>query len=550
MRTLYSDDKSPVDKAARNRSLFLLVLIFAAFMIRIYGIKIHPTNFHATRQYHSALIARSFYLDTDKNKDDIARIPSILFRNYQDKIDPRINELLTYQIYRIAGKEDLAIPRMMSVLYWLIGGIFLYKIALLLFGYAGAMISVIFYLFFPFGINISHSVQPESLLNMFFLWGVLQIIKHFRSDTDEYFYSAAILSGFAVLIKLTIIFPLVGILIFSGINKYGLKKYIFNWRTVWFYTIFFSIGTSFYIYNIFWNKTMQASAALMISPEFLITSLFWVGWLTQIAKVTGVVPFLAGIILYFTIRKKEGKFIIAGLFMGYIIYALIFSYMSATNDYYQLALFPIIALMLGQVGSLVEKGEKGQGPLRGQSARRVKKTKLIFVFSILAAGVIFSLYHQYKFMKSDFELNMYSPAYFLVGEQGSYFRNNIPEKNIWGDAFEAGELTGHGINNILLSRSCGNAAMYYGKLFGRAWPTEEDFDSMRMRGNEILSAEELYYSTFEKLKPKYFIITDLVSWEKQTGLQKFLRSNFKLFAQEEGFIIFNLREKKFRSQPI
>ena len=530
MQTLYSDDKKPIDKGARNRSIILLILLAVAFIVRIPGLKTHPTHFHATRQYHSALLARSFYLNTGEHKDDIARIPSVMFQNFREKIDPRINEKLIYQMYRMAGKEDLVIARMMSLLYWLIGAIILYKIGLLLFGGTGALISVIFYLFFPFGINTSQSIQPESLLIMFFLWAVLQIIKHFRSDKGDYFYSAAFLSGFAVLIKVTIIFPLLGLLLFLGINKYGLKKYLFNWRTAWFYTMFLSLGTSFYIYNIFWNKTMQGSLASMISPELLLTPFFWVGWLTQIAKVTGVIPFLIGIALFFTIRKIEVKFTLAGLFLGYIVYALIFSYPTATHDYYQIALFPIIALMLGQAGYLIDNQQKR------------KNIKLAIVFSLLFAGVIFSLYHQYKFMKGDHELKMYSPAYFLVGEQGSYFYNNTSDPGIWGNSFEAGELTGHGINNILLSRSYGNAAMYYGKLFGRAWPTQEDFDFSRLKGRSIPSAEELYNSRFAPQKPKYFIITDLVSWKKQPGLQKFLNENFKLFAEKEGFVIYDLRK--------
>ena len=225
MKTLYSDDIKKATPAEKRRRVFLLFLFAAALLIRLIGINIHPTNFHATRQYHSALLARSFYLNTDEHKEDIARIPSVMFQKYREPLDPRINEKITYQAYRMVGKEDMVIPRLLSVLYWLIGGIILFKIGSLFFGGAGALIPLIFYLFFPFGINISQSVQPESLFIMFFLWAVLQIIKYFRSEKGDYFYSAAFLAGFAVLIKVTIIFPLLGLLLFLGINKYGFKKY-------------------------------------------------------------------------------------------------------------------------------------------------------------------------------------------------------------------------------------------------------------------------------------------------------------------------------------
>lgn len=532
MKTLYSDDIKKATSVEKRRRVFLLILFAAALLIRLIGIDIHPTNFHASRQYNSALLARSYYLNTESRKDDIARVPSVMYQRFKVKSDPGINEKITYQAYRILGKEDLVIPRLLSVLYWLIGGVILYKIGLLFFGGTGALIPLIFYLFFPFGINISQSIQPESLLTMFFLWGVLQIIKHFRSEKGDYFYSAALLSGFAVLIKLPVIFPILGLLVFLGVNKFGFKKYFFNWRTVWFYALFFGTGVSFYVWNILWSSAMRGNVASIILPDLLITPFFWVGWLTQIGKVTGVIPFLIGILLYFTIKRKEIKFALAGLLLGYIGYALIFSYATATHDYYQIVLFPIIALMLGQAWVLVKNSEKR------------KQLKAGALFSLLFAGVVFSLYHQYTFVKWAHQMKDYSPAYFFVGEQGSYFNNNIPEENIWGNSFKAGELTGHGVNNIFLSRSYGNAVMYYGKMFGRWWPTEEDFALLSFRGKSLLPAEELYNSRYASQKPKFFIITDLVSWKKQPGLQKFLRENFKVFAEEEGFIIFDLRSRK------
>ena len=530
MKTLYSDDIKKATPAEKRRSLLILSIFVIGLLIRIPFINSHPTSVHATRQYHSALLARSFYLNTGEHKDDIGRIPSVFFQRYKEQSDPRINEKIIYQMYRMFGKEDMVIPRLMSVLYWLIGGVIIYKIGLLLFGGTGSLITLIFYLFFPFGINMSQSIQPESLLNMFFLWGVLQIIKHFRSEKGDYFYSAAMLSGFAVLIKATIIVPILGLLLFLGIHKYGLKKYLFNWRTVWFYTIFLSIGASFYIYNIYWNKVMQGNLSILVMPKLLLTSSFWVGWLTQIAKVTGVIPFLIALFLLLIIKEREIKYPLAGLFLGYIFYALIFTYTSATHDYYQITLFPITALLLGYAGTLIKKGER---------------IKYAAVFSLLVAGVIFSLWHQYKFVKSDHEMKMYSPAYFFVGEQGSYFYNNTSDGSIWGNSFEAGELIGHGINNILLSRSYGNAVMYYGKMFGRWWPTEEDFNLMRLRGKNVSTAKELYNSRFAPQHPKYFIITDFRSWKEQPGLQKFLNENFKLFAEKEnGFIIYDLRNRK------
>jgi len=101
-------------------------------------------------------------------------------------------------------------------------------------------------------------------------------------------------------------------------------------------------------------------------------------------------------------RSVKVKFTLAGLFFDYLVFALIFSYPSATHDYYQIVLFPITALMLGQAAVLIANSKRG------------KKIKIVLFFSLLFSGVVFSLYHQHKFMKGDFEMRINSPAYFLV----------------------------------------------------------------------------------------------------------------------------------------
>jgi hypothetical protein len=103
----------------------------------------------------------------------------------------------------------------------------------------------------------------------------------------------------------------------------------------------------------FWNKALRGAIVTIIYPKILLTLSFWTGWITQIGKVTGIIPFIIGIILFFTIKKKESKVIISGLFIGYIFYGLIFSYTTATHDYYHLVLFPFTALMVCLIGTFI-----------------------------------------------------------------------------------------------------------------------------------------------------------------------------------------------------
>jgi hypothetical protein len=324
--------------------------------------------------------------------------------------------------------------------------------------------------------------------------------------------------------------------IFCGINKYGLKKFLFRRRTLGFFFIFFSMGLAFYIFSIFWNPGVRRTASVVISPGLLTMPYFWKGWFIQLGKLTGVIPFFLGIFLFFTVRKRETKSMISGLFLGYFLYGLIFSYATATHAYYQIALFSIIALMLGQTGQLIRSRQSTKGHFSS-----LMLPGSIFIMVIL---VIFSFLHQFDFIKKNHSLRMWSAAFFLVGEQGSFFQNNIPEKNCVENAQTIGRMTGHRLDNIFLSRAYGNLLKYYGAMFGRAWPTEEDFILVRLRGRKILRGRELYFSRFAKQKPRYFIVTDFISWEQQPDLQEFLGKNFEIMAEEEGFIIFDLEKAR------
>ncbi len=72
-------------------------------------------------------------------------------------------EALVALSYRLWG-ENLAIPRIYSILFWLTGAAFLFDLACRLTHRDGAFVSLLFYLFLPFGIYASRSFQPDPLM--------------------------------------------------------------------------------------------------------------------------------------------------------------------------------------------------------------------------------------------------------------------------------------------------------------------------------------------------------------------------------------------------
>ena len=100
----------------------LLLLCVLALAVRIHIAQL-PMNFHPTRQYRSTLIARAHYLEgrehVSTEKLEVAREN----RRRQGQLEPPVMELLACLAYFVAGDEHLWIPRLLSSIFWVIGGV-------------------------------------------------------------------------------------------------------------------------------------------------------------------------------------------------------------------------------------------------------------------------------------------------------------------------------------------------------------------------------------------------------------------------------------------
>ena len=145
---------------------WLLVLVWfvmfgLALIIRAYDITDLPLDFHPSRQLFSAIKARGMFYETLVGAPDIQREFAIQQWKTKVTIEPEIVEHIALFFYRLTGKEQLWIPRMFSVLFWLVGGIFVYLLARDLISTDGALLSLAFYLFVPYGIFASQQLSAR-----------------------------------------------------------------------------------------------------------------------------------------------------------------------------------------------------------------------------------------------------------------------------------------------------------------------------------------------------------------------------------------------------
>jgi 4-amino-4-deoxy-L-arabinose transferase-like glycosyltransferase len=99
--------------------------------------------------------------------------------------------------FRLAGGEELWIPRLVSSALWILGGIFLYFIARRLTTRPGALVALALYLLWPYGAFISRLYMPDAMMMALLLAGALTVIRYWERPSFGRLLAAGIVSGAA-----------------------------------------------------------------------------------------------------------------------------------------------------------------------------------------------------------------------------------------------------------------------------------------------------------------------------------------------------------------
>jgi hypothetical protein len=145
----------------------LLLLFLVAGVIRLYHIKV--PGLLIDREYTSAIFARAFYFEHTDAVEEWQKEIAYITKQNQPVLEPPVTEYLVSLMYRVIGGEQLWVSHLLTSLFWLIGGVFLYQIAKKAVSIDAAVFATAYYLFISLGILISRSFQPDSRMMMLFL---------------------------------------------------------------------------------------------------------------------------------------------------------------------------------------------------------------------------------------------------------------------------------------------------------------------------------------------------------------------------------------------
>lgn len=500
---------------SRLRWILLSLVFLAALSARVYRVKDPPTAFHATRQYRSALIARAYYYDTVDALPEWKKRNAAIWRNKLGVLEPPIMEFLASTAYRLTGGEHLWIPRIMSATFWLLGGILLYRLVLRVEGTDAAVFSCTVYLFIPKGIPASCSFQPDPLMVMLCLSGIYLIVKYSHSPSARGLAGAAIVSGLAMLVKPICIFPIAGAFLSLAISRDGLLRSMIRRDVYVFFGVSLLPTAIYYIHGMFIGGFLKGQAQSSFLPHLWFEPSFWSRWLRLVRSMIGYPALAGGLLGIAMFRAGPARALVMGLWLGYLVLGLVFTYHIASHDYYHLLLIPIVAVSLSPIGGSILN--------RVQMTCRRRYSRAAVV-GVLVVAMLLWVHH-------------------------ARWRRESNAPMIVPPALAIGEVVNHSDRTIFLAHEYGRPLAYHAEIAGVNWPSTGEQRTKRMRGKPRLSASERFEQIRQRTSPDYFIVTDGQQFDKQHDLRKLLLTRFPILVQTERYLIFDLRERDSADAP-
>jgi len=502
--------------SSRAVRIIALVLIFGtALAIRLYDLTDLPLDFHPTRQLLSAIKARGLYYETEPDGVSTWKLETAIHQaKLKSDVEPVVFERVVAFTYRFTG-EQLWIARIYSSLFWLIGGMFLFMLVRELVSFEGAVFSTAYYLFFPYAIIASRSFQPDPLMVMlilafwwmFWRWSNLTPNPSPERRREQWRNTilAGLLGGFAIFIKFSAVFFVIGGALGLALSQFSLRDL---WRNVqvWVMVLLGVLpALAYLVYGIFIAGFFGQQFSGRFIPMLLANPLNYLLWETKASMAAGGIVIMLGLLGFFLTDDRRLRIFLYGLWGAYLLYGLFFDYHTPTHDYYHLPFIPIVAVSLAPLGEwfFARLTEATVGPWRRGAAY------VILVYGLLS--VVWDVRNQMKAID-------YRPDAAMWAEIGGQFDESA--------------------RIVALTQDYGSRLQYWGWRTAAVWPYVGDLNYVDVRGGKF-SFENLFnaYSS----KRDFFLVTDFNEFERQSELEERLFTSYPVYVQGNDFLIFDLQ---------
>ena len=256
---------------------------------------------------------------------------------------------------------------------------------------------------------------------------------------------------------------------------------------------------------------MKTQADSSFIPSLLAEPNYWENWYRLMISVAGRWIIVFSAVGLFFIRSPEKTALMLGLWAGYFVFGIVFTFHIHTHDYYHLMLLPISALSISFAASSLLRDLNINNPI----------WRIAF-WCLLVFAVLLSVRESVS----------------RLGDKSYSVR--IKKYR------EIGETVNHSMNSLILDNDYGNGLMYYGRVAcpdGWQWPTGTELDPDDKDGPSGDKAKDLLNQRISEISPQYFIIADPLLLQYQKGLKEELDSKYTLIASTPDYIVYDLRHK-------
>ena len=366
-----------------------IIIIFSGFLVRMINIELPIFEVAMWRQCGTADIARNFYYyGMNIFYPQIVGAGDI--KGYIGESEFQIYTYTVAILYKLFGVHEY-LGRLVSILAYCGGALFLYKLAIKYIDKTAGLIALLFYTFNPYIFFFSRTFQPDSTM-LFFSISMLYYFSEWIEK--EGWWRFVLMTLFATLAFLT---KLPTVCLGLPLLYLCLKKYKYNFIVQWELWLFATLSLVPLVLwcvhshslgqtpdGIAWNAFRLSGFSTYIDPHFYYR-IFYAEIFESCLIYIGGIIFVLGI--FFTIKKNELRFI------HYWLLAIIISFLlggsgTAWHTHHTITIVAPASLLIGYAISNYTR------ILTTYKITGTKRIVLVILFMLMVASLPFIIHHK------------------------------------------------------------------------------------------------------------------------------------------------------------
>ncbi len=486
-------------------TLALAALFALGLGLRLLDLTDPPLDFHAWRQLRSASIARAIYYSLSPTADPAVRERAISLGR-MGPLEPEIAEHLAAYTYLLTGGERLWIPRLYSILAWIIGGLALCALAQGITSRLGSLVAVAFYFVLPFSVSASRSFQPDPYMVMWTMLAAYALWRWTAVHTWGWAVTAGVTSGMAILTKVFAVYPVALAALAIVLTSYGLKRAAADRQTWLVAALMIALPASYYFFSLPGEASAYVGGWVLPFQRLLATPSFYVRWMTAVDDLIPLPFVFAGLLGVLTLPGRA-RALSLGLWAGYAAIGLSVPSLIISHTYYNLVLVPIVALSLS--------------PLADLFMSRLPRRPRIWRVAALGVALVGVAY----------------PAW--MARNALVAVDYRQEPRIWQRIGESLPTDGPIIG---LTHDYNTRLRYYGWTAVAQWPHVSDMQMNALAGGNYDLNSPSFAAEFAQRTEgyAYFMVTLFGELDEQPALRSMLYDHYP-YVEGDGYVLFDLR---------